>query len=284
MTIVSLSFKFSFHKRTKIIILSERGHGSGGNTILTYKDQNLYTKAVVFMLSHPHGGNHPRVMSSFSFNDPSQGPPQDSDGGIISRGVDENNQCTKGWVCEHRWSPIANMIKFRAVTDGTVVKSFTNIAQNQISFCRGNKGFVAINNSDKPMNATVNACLPDGQYCDVISGDNVNGLCTGKMIKITNGKARIELSNDSDGILAIHIGTKATVCKCEQLLELDDSLMPLDLNNESEDSLKNEEDSIESPESLESAEGSESTEDESPESMESPESTESAESSEATEN
>ena len=165
------------------------------------------------MLAHPHGGNHPRVMSSFFFDDPSQGPPQGEDQSILSRGIDSNNQCTNGWVCEHRWNPIANMIKFRAVVQGTSVRSFTSISDNQISFCRGNKGFIAINNADYDLKATVNACLPDGQYCDVISGDAVNGKCTGKRILVKNGKASIEIPANSDGVLALHVGK--TTCCCQ---------------------------------------------------------------------
>jgi alpha-amylase len=186
--------------------------------ILNYKQKNLYTKAVAFMLAHPHGGNHPRVMSSFYFDDPSQGPPQDSDGNIISRGVDENGQCTNGWVCEHRWSPIANMIKFRAATDGAELRLFTNFAENQIAFCRGKKGFVAINNSDRLFNETVSACVPDGVYCDVISGDIVQGQCSGKTIKVENGRARIEIPSDSDGVVAIHVGANISMAPLNELL------------------------------------------------------------------
>lgn len=167
------------------------------------------------MLAHPHGGNHPRVMSSFYFDDPSQGPPKDSDENILSRGVDGNGQCTNGWVCEHRWPAIANMIKFRAATEGGIVTSFMNIAENQISFCRGNKGFIAINNSDRLLNSTLTACLPDGQYCDVISGDVVNGKCTGNTIRVKSKLARIEIPSDSDGVVAIHVGAKPSLCSCE---------------------------------------------------------------------
>lgn len=183
--------------------------------ILTYKDKDLFTKASAFMLAHPWGENHPRLMSSYYFEDPSQGPPQNtSDGSIISRGINSNGACTNGWVCEHRWPQIANMIKFRAVTAGELVQSFTNIAEDQISFCRGKKGFIAINNSKKNLVATVNACLPDGVYCDVISGDLVNGQCTGKSIVVSNGLAKIEILRLSDGIVATHVEAKPSLCSC----------------------------------------------------------------------
>jgi hypothetical protein len=174
----------------------------------------LFAKATAFMLAHPHGGKHPRLMSSYLFFDPSQGPPQDIDGNIISRGIDSDGSCTQGWICEHRWPEIVNMIQFRAQTEGEPVRSFTNIATNQISFCRGKKGFVAINNSNQNLNATVDACVPDGVYCDVISGELSNGLCTGKSVVVRNGRAEIDLAYNSDGFLAIHVGAKATLCSC----------------------------------------------------------------------
>lgn len=195
---------------------NQRGHGSGGTMILNYKEKNLYTKAVVFMLAHPQGGKHPRIMSSFYFDDPSQGPPHDSDDNITSRSIDDQGQCTTGWVCEHRWSPIANMIKFRAETDGTVVRFFNNIAKNQISFCRGNKGFIVFNNSDRVLNATLTVCVPDGRYCDVISGNVVDGKCSGKTVSVKGGRARVEIANDSDGVLAIHVGAKPSICSCSE--------------------------------------------------------------------
>lgn len=189
---------------------NQRGHGSGA-MVLNYKEKTLYTRAAVFMLAHPHGGNHPRVMSSYYFDDPSQGPPHDSEENIVSRGVDSLGQCTNGWVCEHRWGPIANMVKFRARTDGTLVRLFNNVAKDQISFCRGNKGFIAINNSDRLLNATLNVCLPNGHYCDVISGDEVNGRCTGKTVQVKSGKAQIEVPNNNEGVLAIHVGAKVSL-------------------------------------------------------------------------
>lgn len=160
------------------------------------------------MLAHPHGENRPRIMSSFEFSDSVQGPPQDSEENIISPEFDDQNQCTNGWVCEHRWAPIANMIKFRAATQGTLVKAFTNIAENQISFCRGLKGFIAINNSEEDLDSTLRACVPDGQYCDVISGDLVNGSCTGTVVTVETGNAAINIPADSVGIVAIHVNAK----------------------------------------------------------------------------
>lgn len=50
---------------------NQRGHGAGGNSILTYKNSKQYKMAVAFMLAHPYGV--PRLMSSFFFDDSEAG-------------------------------------------------------------------------------------------------------------------------------------------------------------------------------------------------------------------
>jgi alpha-amylase len=49
-------------------------------------------------------------------------------------------------------------------------------------------------------------CLPEGTYCDVISGSKTNGVCTGKRVTVgSGGRADIEILHDEeDGVLAIH--------------------------------------------------------------------------------
>jgi alpha-amylase len=49
-------------------------------------------------------------------------------------------------------------------------------------------------------------CLPEGTYCDVISGSKLNGDCTDKRVNVErDGTAYIEILHDEeDGVLAIH--------------------------------------------------------------------------------
>ncbi len=75
----------------------DRGHGGGSN--LTYKDGTRYNLANVFMLAHPQG--YPKVMSGYRFTNGDAGPP--NGGGCA------NN----AWVCQHRWSNIANLVAYR---------------------------------------------------------------------------------------------------------------------------------------------------------------------------
>ena len=78
------------------------GHGSGGN-VLTYKDDYKYKLAQGFMLAQPYGFK--RVMSSYDFSDTDQGPPGSPPNSIT------NGACGNGWICEHRWSSITNMVQ-----------------------------------------------------------------------------------------------------------------------------------------------------------------------------
>ena len=56
------------------------------------------------------------------------------------------------------------------------------------------------------MSQSLQTCLPAGTYCDIISGDKINGQCTGKTVYVGgDGRAQISISKmEDDGVLAIH--------------------------------------------------------------------------------
>lgn len=162
--------------------------------------------AVAFMLAQTYG--IPRVMSSFIFNDTDAGPPSDDQGNTISPTFNPDLSCANGWVCEHRWPQISNMIEFRNTVTGTSVNDWWYAGQNHIGFSRGEAGFVAFNGDPAvDLKLTVQTRLPPGAYCDVISGRLLNGSCTGKNITVDNdGMAYIEILADAeDGVLALHV-------------------------------------------------------------------------------
>lgn len=78
---------------------------------MSYKDGRLYKMATAFHLAWPYG--IPRVMSSFSFTNHDAGPPADASGNLLSPRFNADGSCTGGWVCEHRWREIANMVCVR---------------------------------------------------------------------------------------------------------------------------------------------------------------------------
>lgn len=157
--------------------------------------------AVALMLAHPYG--NPRVMSSFDFSEFDQGPPADSEGRIISPG----GACSNGWICEHRWRQTYSMVGFRNYVGEAELTDWWDNDSYQIAFCRGDRGFVAINaEKNRDLKRKLRVCLPPGTYCDVITGEVIGDRCTGKSVVVdTEGMAFIEIRVDEDdGVLALH--------------------------------------------------------------------------------
>ncbi|KAK9871279.1 hypothetical protein WA026_011549 [Henosepilachna vigintioctopunctata] len=177
---------------------------------LTHKHSKQYKMAVAFMLAHPYGTG--RIMSSYAFTDRETSPPHDNNDNLLSPGFRSDDTCTNGFICEHRWRQIYNMVKFRNVVTGTGIDSWQTLHDHQIAFCRGRRGFIVFNNEGN-IDREVEVCLPEGEYCDIISGDLVNGRCTGKTVKVkSNGKAHISLhGNEEDGVLAIHLESRLKI-------------------------------------------------------------------------
>ncbi|XP_054738198.1 alpha-amylase A-like [Anastrepha obliqua] len=187
---------------------NQRGHGAGGADILNYKTAKQYKMASAFMLAHPFGIT--RVMSSFAFSNTDQGPPTTDGTAIASPIFNADNSCSGGWICEHRWRQIYNMVGFRNIVVGTNVQNWWDNGGNQIAFCRGNKGFVAFNGDTSDLNTSLQTCLPSGTYCDIISGEKSGSICTGKSVVVrADGRATITIAkNEEDGVLAINVESK----------------------------------------------------------------------------
>ncbi|XP_027210307.2 pancreatic alpha-amylase 2a5 [Penaeus vannamei] len=209
------------HRDNSVVFIdnhdNQRGHGAGGDMILTFRVSRWYKMANAFMLAWPYGFT--RVMSSYYWDqwwengqDKNDwvGPPHDGSFNIISPSFNADGSCGNGWICEHRWRQIYNMVEFRNVAHGTDMNDWWDNGSNQIAFCRGNKGFLAINNDGWDLKETLQTCLPAGTYCDVISGSKDGGSCTGKSVTVGgDGRAYVEvLSADYDGVLAIHANSK----------------------------------------------------------------------------
>uniref|UniRef100_A0A3B1IL04 Alpha-amylase n=1 Tax=Astyanax mexicanus TaxID=7994 RepID=A0A3B1IL04_ASTMX len=178
---------------------NQRGHGAGGASIVTFWDARLYKMAVALMLAHPYGVT--RVMSSFRWNrnivngqdqNDWMGPPSYGDGSTKPVPINADSTCGDGWVCEHRWRQIRNMVIFRNVVGGAVQPT------EFLNFCCWT------------LDATLATGLPGGTYCDVISGQKEGGRCTGKQVTVgSDGKAYFKISNsEEDPFFAIHADSK----------------------------------------------------------------------------
>ena len=189
---------------------TQRGEPFG---VMTFKDDGRrYNLANIFMLAYPYG--YPKVMSSYVFQDDSEGPPK--------LGVHTGAACFDGrWVCEHRWMSIANMVEFRNVTSSAFsLDHWWDNGSNQIAFSRLNRGFVAINGESYPLNEWLRTGLPAGVYCDVVSGGRQNGSCSGRMVTVNEaGYANIVLQQ-LDAI-AIHVESRLARSDFETLCDRD---------------------------------------------------------------
>lgn len=62
------------------------------------------------------------------------------------------------------------MSVFRGIANGQRAENIET-DDHRIAFRRGNKGFFALNNNDYPWERQFYTGLPQGAYCDVISGE-----------------------------------------------------------------------------------------------------------------
>lgn len=165
--------------------------------------------ATAFHLAWPYG--IARIMSSFAFNDGDQGPPQDWNGNLQSPTFNPDGSCGGGWVCEHRWRQIYNMVKFKNAAGSAKVENWwENSGGKQIAFSRGNRAFIAFNLEGYDLNQSLYTGMPAGSYCDVASGSKDGGRCTGATINVDgSGNAHFSISSGSeDGFIAIHADAK----------------------------------------------------------------------------
>ena len=193
---------------------NQRGHGGGG-TILTHRQPDLYELALVYMLGWPYG--YPRVMSSYPFTDPDQGPPA-GPGGETDPVYDgpadgPDPDCFGQWVCEHRWPVVANMVAFHNQTASDFyVSDWWSDGNDQIAFGRGPAGFVVINRAGEPLARTFQTSLPPGDYCDVVGAGVVlvgDATCPPESIVVVDGDGRFQATLPPGHALALHRGAVA---------------------------------------------------------------------------
>lgn len=185
---------------------NQRQFIDGFTEILNYKDKRRYILANAFMLANPYG--LPKVMSSYDFTDPYDGPPIIEKGKIAPPMFNEKGLCSNGWVCEHRWPEILAMVKFRNVVGDLPIQNYADNGQNQIAFCRGDRGFIAMNNElSLNMKSHLKACVPAGIYCDIMTGGKVNDECAGDEVVVDEeGKVEIFIPWMKEiPIVAIHV-------------------------------------------------------------------------------
>lgn len=105
-----------------------------------------------------------------------------------------------------------NMVGFRNNVGEANLTNWWSNDQRQFAFARQGKGFVVINAGKllHVLSLVISTSLPKGTYCDVISGDYLNGVCTGKTVYVNDiGQAYFRInSQQQEPMIAIHVGKK----------------------------------------------------------------------------
>jgi alpha-amylase len=205
----------------------QRGNNGNFESVIMFRQRRKHTMITAYMLAWPYG--IPKVMSSFDWKENIQvvdrsngrradvnnwmGPPSYPNG--TTRNIvptEDGLSCKEEWVCEHRWRAIANMVQFRNVVgEKSRVVHWWDNWDNQIAFTREGRGFFAMNNQwGRDLKQRVSTDLPNGTYCDVITGELKDGRCTGKTVTVADNQVDVEIkwSKTDERILAIHIGAK----------------------------------------------------------------------------
>ncbi|GEM_PF-190541 len=215
---------------------NQRGHGAGSYNssgtpgVLTfYSGDAKYKLGNVAMLAWPYG--YPKIMSSYDWvrnitwkdgkmKDVNDwiGPPSDTNGN--TNGVEcftprsgnwDNVGASGGWMCEHRWRQIANMVGWRnAVNDCWKVTDWQS-EPGTLAFGRCGNGFVAVNQQGSQINRWYQTAMSEGDYCDVISGElTEDGTgCTGNVVHV-NGDGTANFVVGAEDSMAIHRNQKVS--------------------------------------------------------------------------
>ncbi|OBZ78260.1 Alpha-amylase [Grifola frondosa] len=149
-----------------------------GGSLNDNSPSNTYVTAMIFSLAHPYGT--PTILSSYSgFTNTDAGAPNGGTGTCSGSGG------LNGWLCQHRWTAVAGMAGFRNNVGDSALQNWVSPQSDQIAFGRGALGFVAINNDDSAWTTNFVTAVPDGSYCDVISGASLEGNCTGSSFSVS---------------------------------------------------------------------------------------------------
>ncbi|MFB4295272.1 alpha amylase C-terminal domain-containing protein [Actinomadura sp. NTSP31] len=116
--------------------------------------------------------------------------------------------CSDGWQCITQSTGVKGMVGWHnATASATAVSNFTATAGDVIGFSRGAKGWVGLNASSGASTATYTTGLPDGVYCDVITGGAKADGCNGTAVTVSGGTTAVTIP--AGGAVAIDVGATA---------------------------------------------------------------------------
>jgi alpha-amylase len=143
---------------------------------LNYKDGATNIIANEFILAYGYG--RPQVYSGFEWNTSDDSPPADANGMVT------DTDCSSGWACVDRNLGVAHMVGWHNYVGSMARANWWDDGANVISFSRGHRGWIAINNGTAAKTITVKTGLSVGTYCDIIHGTASGGSCSGPTVTV----------------------------------------------------------------------------------------------------
>jgi alpha-amylase len=157
---------------------------------LSYKDGATNVLATEYLLARGYG--RPQVYSSFTFTTSDDSPPSDATGHVT------NTVCGAAWTCLDSAVAVRHLVALHNTAGNAPVANQDDSTLNVLAFSRGNRAWIALNNSTKAVTKTFATGLKAGTYCDVVHGGasstNGRGTCSGPTVKVDKtGRATVSV-------------------------------------------------------------------------------------------
>lgn len=152
---------------------------------LSYKDDSKYALANAFSLAYDYGT--PRLISDYKFDNSDDGAPGATATEVPDVDFDEACSTNDGdWNCQQRWTTTRGMIAWHNYANDAAMSDWQDDGANNIAFSRGDKAFIAINNSSESKAVEYTTGMPDGEYCNVYAV----GDCS-QTVTVSGGKVKV---------------------------------------------------------------------------------------------
>ncbi|MBB6392910.1 alpha-amylase [Microbacterium thalassium] len=195
----------------RAIVFVDNHDTERGEADVTYRHGPLYVIANVLMLADDYGT--PVVYSGYAFSDRDAGAPTGDDGRVVAetcpRVAEPADEYADGErTCVQSWPAIGGMLEFRAIAGDEPRMPGVDEGDAYGFECEG-RGVVAVNVGAEAQRIDIPTSMPDGAYCDVVSGGagaaDDDG-CAGREYAVSDGVATLDLEPLTAA--AIHLGSR----------------------------------------------------------------------------
>lgn len=188
-----------------VVFVANHDTERNGST-LRYRQPETFAQATAWMLAASEAT--PMVYSGYAFSERDAGPVLEPDGSVrdATCAAGAGTEWADGdWVCQHRWPAVEALVAWRAaVGDAPVADAWAS--EDAVAVGREGRGLVVLN-TGPPLTEELATSLPDGTYCDLVTGGADDGACRGTSVTVSDGLAQVSL--DTGGVLALLVDAQA---------------------------------------------------------------------------